>query len=94
MRNLLPRNDCRGCACLRLGHILLFAAVAVLVGHIPGESQGPPPPASTSQAAQVLYPEAPPYGYYVLHTIGRKPDSPLRVVKVSEKRNKIIDVEE
>lgn len=94
MRNLLPRNDCRGCACLRLGHILLFAAVAVLVGHIPCESQGPPPPASTSQAAQVLYPEAPPYGYYVLHTIGRKPDSPLRVVKVSEKRNKIIDVEE
>jgi outer membrane protein assembly factor BamB len=29
-----------------------------------------------------------------LHTIGRKPDSPLRVVKVSEKRNKIIDDEE
>jgi hypothetical protein len=94
MRNTLPRNDCRGFACLRLSRLLLFTVAAVLVGHVPGVPQSPPPPASTSQATQVLYPAAPPYGYYVLHTIGRKPDSPLRVVKVSEKRNKIIDVEE
>jgi hypothetical protein len=91
---MLPRSDCRSSACLRLGRILLWAAVTLLAGHVPGGAQGPPPPASTSQTARVLYPEAPPYGYFVLHTIGRKPDSPLRVVKVSEKRNKIIDNEE
>ena len=94
MRNMLPKNDGGGSACLRLGRLLLFGAAALLVGHVPGEPQGPSPPASISQAAQVLSPAAPPYGYYVLHTIGRKPDSPLRVVKVSEKRNKIIDDEE
>ena len=94
MRNMLPKNDGRGSAWIRLGRLLLFGAAAMLVGHVPGEPQGPSPPASISQAAQVLSPAAPPYGYYVLHTIGRKPDSPLRVVKVSEKRNKIIDDEE
>jgi len=74
--------------------VAIFLTVAVLFCQGPGNAQGPSPPAPTSQAVQVLYPEAPPYGYFVLNTIGRKPDSPLRVVKVSEKRNKIIDVEE
>ena len=94
MRYVLLNNDRKSCVCPRLSLILLCVAVVMLVGHVPSESQGPPAPASTSQAPQVLYPAAPPHGYYALHTIGRKPDSPLRVVKVSEKPNKVIDNEE
>lgn len=93
MRIMPFRNYCQNYLIFKLGSALLSMALTILVYYIPVESQGLPPE-STKPEPQVFYPEAPPSGYYVLHTIGKKPRSSLRVMKVLEKKNKITDTEE